>query len=503
MTRHRHVVLLAAVLIVYFVLASWTAVTGYIWDNEAWFASPAFTLIHRGYLGTTIIESQGTWMEGIDRQTYWIPPLYPLLQALWYRLFGFGLLPLRYLSIVADTMTLLAWYGIVSLLSGNRGIALLSIVIPATDARFLLFAALGRPDPACAAFGTLGWFTYLHLREKSLSRAILAGNALTAASCLTHPCGELYASGLLLLMIYFDRGRIGWRNFLLLLAPYAAALLAWGLYILQAPAQFAKQILGNIGGIGTEFSGLNRLAGVASLLGALKGLKAEYFLRYGVPFGRYETTFAGRTQLFALLIYTLGVVGCLVTPSLRKHRGYRALLWVGLLEYVTMGLLDGFKSSGYLTHTLPLAGALLAIYVHFLFSQVRRVQPVLVAALILFAAVQFTAVWRSFYVVPERWDYENALAFLTRSGSPRGIIAPGEFAFALGFDSGMIDDWRLGYFSGRKPPFIAANVIYRGWLEHSATIDPAIHAYMLRLLRDEYQVVFHNSSYTIYQRIGR
>lgn len=495
--------LLAAALSVYLVLAVWTAVAGYIWDNEAWFASPAFTLIHKGYLGTTILASKGTWLEGIDRHTYWIPPLHPLLQALWYRLFGFGLLQMRYLSIVAGAVVLLAWYGIVSLLTDNRGIALLSIIIPATDSRFLMFAALGRPDATCAAFGALGWLAYLHLRDRSLPRAILVGNALTAASCLTHPCGELYASGLLLLTLYFDRRRLGWRNFWLLIAPYAAALSAWGLYILQAPSQFTRQILGNIGGIGAEFTGVNRLAGVSSLRGALRGLKTEYFFRYGVPFGRYSTSVADRTQLFALLIYTLGVAGCLLTPSLRNHRGYRALLGVGLLEYLTLGILDGFKSTGYLTHTLPLAGALLAIYVHFLFSKARGAQlPVLAAALILFAAVQFTALGRSFTVTPERWDYENALAFLRRSGSPPGIIAAGEFAFALGFDSGMVDDWRLGYFSGWRPPFIAANVIYSGWLEHSATLDPAIHAYMLRLLRDEYRVAFRNSNYTIYQRIG-
>jgi 4-amino-4-deoxy-L-arabinose transferase-like glycosyltransferase len=503
MTRYRHGALLAAALTVYLLLASRTAVAGYIWSNEAWFASPAFTLIHKGYLGTTILESKGTWMEGIDRHTYWIPPLFPLLQAQWYRLFGFGLLPLRYLSILAGVVVLLAWYGIVWSLSGNRGIALLSIVIPATDSRFLMFAALGRPDATCAALGTLGWLAYLYLRERALPRAILAGNALTAASCLTHPCGELYASGLLLLTLYFDRRRIGWRNFWLLAVPYATALSAWGLYILQAPSQFARQILGNIGGIGTEFTGVNRLAGMTSLLGALKALKGEYFLRYGVPFGWSSTGAAERIQLFALLIYTLGVAGCLLTPSLRNHRGYRALLGVGLLEYLTLAILDGFKSSGYLTHTLPLAGALLAICVHFLFSRARRAQLRLLAGvLILFAGVQFAALGRSFSVTPDRWDYENALTFLRRSGSPPGIIAAGEFAFALGFDSGMVDDWRLGYLSGRRPPFIAANVIYSGWLEHSATLDPAIHAYMLRLLRDEYRVAFRNSNYTIYQRIG-
>src|ERR1035438_8282349 len=120
MTRSRHGALLAVALIVYLLLAGRTAISGYIWDNEAWFASPAFTLLHKGYLGTTILASKGTWMEGVDRHTYWIPPLYPLLQALWYRLFGFGLLPLRWLSIMAGAGAFLALCGVGLLLLRQR-----------------------------------------------------------------------------------------------------------------------------------------------------------------------------------------------------------------------------------------------------------------------------------------------------------------------------------------------------------------------------------------------
>src|SRR5215831_12002022 len=224
MTRFPQGTLIAAALTVYFILAGWTAFTSYIWDNEAWFASPAFTLIHKGYLGTAILESKGTWMEGIDRHTYWIPPLHPLLQALWYRMFGFGILQMRGLSMVAGAGVLLAWYGIALRLNGNRGIALATLIVPATDARFLMFAALGRPDALCAAFGALGWLVYLRLRESALGRAILLGNSMTAASCLTHPCGELYASGLVFLTLYFDWDRIGRREWWLGSIPYTVAL---------------------------------------------------------------------------------------------------------------------------------------------------------------------------------------------------------------------------------------------------------------------------------------
>ena len=92
---------LAGALVLYLVFASLTARRGHIWSNEAWFASPALTFLHEGYLGTTILESKGTWMEGIDRHTYWIPPLHLLLQAAWYHVFGFGLISMRSLSMAA------------------------------------------------------------------------------------------------------------------------------------------------------------------------------------------------------------------------------------------------------------------------------------------------------------------------------------------------------------------------------------------------------------------
>ncbi len=98
-------------------------------------------------------------------------------------------------------------------------------------------------------------------------------------SCLTHPCGVLYAGGLVILMVLHDRSRIGWRHLLGAGAAYLVGLALWGIYILQDPVSFYRQFTGNVSGIAGEFTTSTRWSG---LLSPLTALKREYFLRYGV-----------------------------------------------------------------------------------------------------------------------------------------------------------------------------------------------------------------------------
>jgi len=458
-------------------------------------------MARHGYLGTTILESKGTWMDGIEQHTYWMPPVHLLLQALWYKLFGFGLLTLRSISLLAGTLALLAWYSVFGTLAGNRGIALIATGVLAIDSHFQMYGALGRPDMLCAALGSSGIAAFLHYREKSLRKALLLGHGFAAASCLTHPCGALYAVALMILMIYFEREQVGWRTIGWVAPAYLIALAAWGVYIAQAPAQFAHQFFGNISGIATEFTSASR----GSLMThPLRALRAEYGLRYAGNFGRYETGLA-RLPLIALGVYTLAVFLCLVIRPLRNNRGCRALLLIGAFDYLFMAFFDGLKGSAYLVHTLPLCAAFLAFSLWFAATKarMRSARWVVFPMVVLFVGVELTTSARDIMDTPERWDYEAAVDFLHQHNVPANIVAGAEFAFAYGFDSGIIDDPRLGYYTGRRPEYIAANPIQRGWIQRSEELYPAIHAYQVRLLADEYRVVFHNSRYTIYQRIRR
>ena len=458
--------------------------------------------MERGFLGTTILEGQGTWLEGIDKRTYWVPPAHLLLQAVWYKLFGFSLFSLRSLSVLWGAVALTAFWALLRKLSGRSGLALLAAAILAVDTRFSLYSAIGRMDIMCAALGFCSWSAYLHLKEGSFRCAIIVSHLLAALSCLTHPCGVLYAGGLLILQLLRDREHLGWREYCLAAAPYAVVSAGWGAYILQAPAVFVAQFTGNISGIASEFVGSSRWSG---LLAPWTGIKREYFLRYGLTFGRYEAGFTlFRLHLLLLAVYTSSVVGALAVRAIRREPGNRELLLLGSWVFLAMSLLDGLKVVSYLVHSLPFCAALVAVSVLHLNARLRPApRRGMIAVLLVLGTLEVaTSIHFSITRVGAR-RYEAAVAFLRQHAAPPAKIAGGaELAFALGFGANLIDDLRLGYYSGREPDFIAANPVYQGWFDLSRSRDPKVHAYTRRLLESRFRIAFRNPSYTIYQRLG-
>ncbi len=376
----------------------------------------------------------------------------------------------------------------------------LAAALLAIDGRYLTFSSLGRMDAMCAGLGFASWAAYVCLRERSLRSAIVVSHSLAAASCLTHPCGVLYAGGLVILMVLHDRSRMGWRHLLAAGAAYLVGLALWGIYIFQDPVSFYRQFTGNVSGIAAEFTTSTRWSG---LLSPLTALKREYFLRYGVMFGRYERGLSlNWFQLLVLLAYTLGVLGAVMMPSLRRRAGSRTLLALGTFMFCTLALFDGLKSSSYLLHTLPFCAALLALTVLQVASTGsaihRRCVVVVLAAL---AGLQLTAAAHSALFQPVRWDYASAAAYLQRHAPPSAtVFGPAELAFARGFNSNFKDDVRLGYHTGRRPDFIVTNSLYRDWYARSAVLNPEVHTHIGQMLGSRYAMIFRNSSYSIYRR---
>ncbi len=64
--------------------------------DEGWFGNPAYNLATKGFLGATLMSG----FYGTERHTYWMPPFHLLLMAGVFKVFGFGWLQIRLLSVV-------------------------------------------------------------------------------------------------------------------------------------------------------------------------------------------------------------------------------------------------------------------------------------------------------------------------------------------------------------------------------------------------------------------
>src|SRR6185369_9070971 len=114
MAKSRHSVIICGIVLGYLLLAVGSARTLLPWCDEAWFASPALNLINSGYMGTSVLDPTADFrtnrIQGINRYTYWIVPLYPVTQALWDKLLGFNLFTVRLYSVAWGLVALAALY---------------------------------------------------------------------------------------------------------------------------------------------------------------------------------------------------------------------------------------------------------------------------------------------------------------------------------------------------------------------------------------------------------
>ncbi|HEX8068916.1 MAG TPA: hypothetical protein VF546_03125 [Pyrinomonadaceae bacterium] len=484
---------LAVVMLVCLALAAGSALTRRPWSDEAWFANPAWNLAAHGFMGTTVLRTGEDWLRGIERHTYWVMPLGLLAEAGWYKLFGFGLFKTRLMEAAWSLVALAAWYYALKRLSGDARLALLTAALLAVDYVFVSAASFGRMDMMSAALGLSAYAAYLHWRERNLTLAVFAGQALTCLSGLTHPHGgTLTFLGLLFVTLYLDRARLRWTHLAVAFTPYLIGAVAWGAYIGQEPATFL-----------TQFKGNATTGGRASALThPWLGLKWELTRRYATAYGLGAHS-AGHTgpiilKSLVLVAYACALLGVLFVRPLRTARHVRVLLWLTLIYFVALSVVDGQKLYYYLVHIVPLYTALLAVWLCWCWR--RRVVPrwltgLCVAGLL---TVQAGGLLYRMKVNTYRQGYAPAVAFLRERTTPQTLVmATGDMGFGLGFDRALADDTRLGYYTGLRPDVIVVEEIYaenfKGW----RTTEPALADHVARTLA-RYDLVFDRGGYQIY-----
>lgn len=495
--RRVQLALVGAAVAVYLVLAFGSALTKSPEIDEGFFANPAFNLATRGFMGTSVLESEGSTLKGIRERTYWIPPLHLVLQAGWYKLVGFGLVQMRAVSIMWGLVALLAWFLIMRQLSGERAMGFLTAGLLALDYTFISVASLGRMDMMCAALGFAGLAAYVALRERNLRAAVVASHALVVLSGMTHPNGIIHLAGLVLVTLYFDWRRLRPAHVALAAVPYLLGAAGWGLYVLQDPTGFVAQFSTNARDGG-------RLAALAR---PWVGFVNEFTGRYPHAFGLGANSagHSGPIYLKSLLLvpYVAALAWAFASRRVRGDRNLRALLLLVVLYFVILALIDGQKETPYLVHLFPLYAALLALFLRRLWE--GRVVPrlLLIAGLAGFLALETGGMLLRVRQRTYQRLYEPAVAFLEQnSDASTEITGSSALGFGLGFPPHLTDDIRLGYASGRRPRFVVITSEYELSYGQNLARQPELKRHIEALLRDEYAIVYQNEGFKIYERRG-
>jgi hypothetical protein len=489
-----------ALIALFLALAFGTARTKSPWSDEGWFASPALNLERKGFLGTTVLEPTGGWFKGdfsmcldhIDRRTYWVMPLDLLAQAGFYKLAGFGLLRMRALSIVWALVALMAWFLIVRALSGNPAVAWLAATLLAFDHVFMWLAADGRMDMMAAALGSLALALYLILRSLSLPLALLAGTSLAAAAVFTHPNAILASANLFILAMYFDYRQFRPRHLAIALAPYLVFAAGWGAYALEDRPAFLCQFVANAAG---------RKADLSSPLAALwREISERYLVFYGMDAASRAFS---RARLLIPLAYVVSVIGICLRRDLRLQPMARVLLPLLGLDFLFFTLFEDLKLFFYLVHMIPLYTALLALWIHSLWTNSTFPRPVVALGISMLLLIQIGIVGHRIFVLDTYHKrYLPMIGVLKQHSGPSTLImGSAELAFEMGFDR-VLDDARLGYGSGKTPGLIVIDERYESSFADFRLYRPEIYRHIQKRL-GQYKVIYHDSLYTVYAADGQ
>ncbi len=490
----RAFLLLLLIAVTYAGLAAWLARTLRPRADEGFFASPALNLATTGSMGTLVLEGHHQFMKDIHQYTYWITPLHFLAQAAWYKVFGFSMFSMRTLSIAFALAALGAWFLIVRRISGRDGLAVFTVALIGLDYNFAMGGSSGRMDMMAAGLGFSAFAAYLLLRERRFTAAVVIANTLVCAAGLTHPvAGYLYFSGLVLLTLYYDRARLRWQHLAFAALPYLAGLGGWGLYILKDPSAFLVQF-------GTNTTMKGRLTGLTA---PWLGIVHEVLDRYLVSFGLGPHSISNRGPIYLkfliLVWFVAGLIGAVATREIRANKGYRALMLLAGLFFLLLSVLDGQKAYYYLIHIFPFYAALAAAFVFRLWD--RRLAPrwMVSAAVAGVLVLQIGAIVLRCREDTYRRTYDPVIAFLQRTLKPGDtVIASASLGFGLRFPRTLIDDVRLGYYTGRRPNYIVINEEYYLVFCDYQHSEPEFYRFIAARLAREYERIYDRDGYQVY-----
>lgn len=472
----------AVIVVLWAVFATATLFTKLPITGEGVYAAFGRNLFLHGRLANPVLDaSQARW-TGVDRADFWTMPLHPLVQAAWYRLFGFSLSSLRSLSLIMGFVALLALFRIIRHLCGDA-VALLGAAFVAMDRNFVLSSAIGRPDMMSLAFALLALDVYLSFRLRRFPAAIWLSSTCAAISFFAHPVGGILGfGGLAYLALRFDRSQLRPVHLLLAALPFLAGASAYAAYAAANPSSFLPMLHQRL------------LARLWSFASPVQGLRAE-FHRYLLFFGFNESDSGlHRIKFVFLLGYAVGVGGLIFIARRLRDRGAQTVLALLALSFCTLWLVEGSKQKVYLMYISFLLSLALALTCIALYRSKRSYWKAAAAFLCLIPLMQEASLLRLGLTNNLSRYYWPAGAILNASRNGT-VFAGSALLFAIRPGVTLIDDDTLGFYNGKTADAVAFSNL--DTQDSAGPQDPAAAAHVRELMEKQYQCVLENTAFRV------
>jgi len=353
-------------------------------EDEPWIAAAPYKLATQGVYGSDLFAGY----YGVDEHNYQHMPLYPLLQAGVFKVFGVGVLQMRLLP-VAFGLSLLLVVLLVGRQSGDVRVGALAIVLmlglrvaagdDGTGILLLDRARINRYDIAVPVFGLLALWAFNRATLETSGPWYLATGVLTGMSSLSHLFGAFWLLLFLGLLLHrYAAGLSTARAALLVASGFVSTWLPWAAYVVSGWSDFVGQmrfVLPRLDVFNPSFYVSNVLhgGGPISLDWAMQTVRE-------LPLGRPGTW----TML-------LGVPLAFVVTAWRARGGRHPAAWTlalaSLAQLVMFVTLLKVKTNNYMIGIWPLGALLLAWLGVWLWD--RRNRAVRILLLILLSLVLF------------------------------------------------------------------------------------------------------------------
>ena len=456
-------------------------------SDEGHFAEGAVNLAFHGRL---VLPTWTPWISTLDQRVYAMMPVYFFGLATWFRVFGVGMLTMRYFSVLWGCILVVSYFLLLRQSSKDRILGIIALFVLAFSYDVVNLTT-ARYDGMAAGLVALGLGLYAVLRRYHMAVAILVANSCIAAAAMCHPYG---AFGFVYFGIFFlmlDRDRFRFSQLALIALPYVVALAAWGTYIAKDPAMFRAQFGGN--------ASAHTVSVFRPVAAVVSELRERYWPAFGGG-GPGASAYA-RVHLAILLLYILAYAASWLTPAIRTERVNRAVLFCAAFGFFALTFAEGTRGYVYLAHVIGFYSLVVAIWLRHLIvtgGWQRLTAFAIMWCLALFSVA--TIAYRAHQNSYQR-AFVPAAAYLKAHLQDRQLVfAGGDFGIPLGFADHVLDDRQLGYRNHIRPDYIVIDRDYASSFHEEKAHKPDVYANVMQTLQ-EYQLVFERQAGADYYRI--